>query len=364
MMVIPVNPRSFDKFKADAKQRTTDPLQVLDLVAMDVVTALHIRRSSNITTTTAANAPSFNHSLLSNFNNHHLFPPIPRRKRSPPSARNHDVKISSIPGMEHDLDYQNQENVRNIGGKRKFLEREPEVKQTKKIKRLFAEDKEKIKIEQETEVQEKKKIKKPSTRPMVRSTKALNPEPLRPELEAKITALGGQNAKLVIQKYLYPTDVNPGHDRLSIPELQVQDRTFLTKDEADLLYDEGGELKVKVLEPCGFVSDMILKKWNMPSTRNLNLRTYWTKLMKRNKDEYDEKTGKLIERKFFDAGDIIQVWSFRVSREDIHQEIIDPIGHDDEPVAEEEDPGKLWLALINLSRPVPNNGDEQIVQLV
>ncbi|XP_050238025.1 putative B3 domain-containing protein At2g27410 [Mercurialis annua] len=146
--------------------------------------------------------------------------------------------------IEHDLDYQNQENI--IGGKRKFVESQHEVKQTKKPKN-----------------KEKKNIKKPSTRPMVRSTKALNPE----APEAQIRALGGQNAKLVIQKYLYNTDVNPTHDRLSIPKLQIQDPTFLTKDE------KGQELKVKLLEPCGFVSDMILKTWNMPSTRNLNLRT-------------------------------------------------------------------------------------------
>ncbi|CAI9278709.1 unnamed protein product [Lactuca saligna] len=120
------------------------------------------------------------------------------------------------------------------------------------------------------------------------------------ELEEFITnKLKGTEAKAVIQKTLYRSDLKENQNRLSMPMKQLKPDEFLRKNEKEDL-ENGMELKVRLLGPRLEMHEepMMLKMWRMNSTRNYVLKTNWNHFVMANKKDLE------INKK-------IQVWSFR-----------------------------------------------------
>jgi hypothetical protein len=131
-----------------------------------------------------------------------------------------------------------------------------------------------------------------------------NPPPDLPEdLKNRIKAVGGTEVVMVIQKRLTDTDLQEGHNRLSMPFGKI-DRGFLREEEKDLLAEQQ-IMEVPFLEPSREVSKMILRQWDMGKNSGKTssmyvLRTNWNDAAKKN---------------VLKANDVVQVWSFRVGGE-------------------------------------------------
>lgn len=115
------------------------------------------------------------------------------------------------------------------------------------------------------------------------------------EFKNKISELGGTDITLIIQKSLFPTDLNPNHNRLSIPLNQIKNGDFLR--EADK-----NAIEVPLIQPSLELTRVTLAKWDMrkPSgsvNSSYVLRSTWLKVAKANQLKPD---------------DVVQVWSFRV----------------------------------------------------
>ncbi|KAJ6294868.1 hypothetical protein OIU76_022867 [Salix suchowensis] len=101
------------------------------------------------------------------------------------------------------------------------------------------------------------------------------------KVRERIASMEGKDVELVVEKQLYPTDMNDTNSRLSIPVRQI-------------------------LEPSlEMVSDMNLKQWNMFKEKgNVSSSyvfiTHWNSLRRRN------------HLRLFDR---VQVWSFRVEND-------------------------------------------------
>ncbi|CAH1424077.1 unnamed protein product [Lactuca virosa] len=121
------------------------------------------------------------------------------------------------------------------------------------------------------------------------------------ELEEFITnELKGKEAKVVIQKTLYKSDLEENQNRLSMPMKQViKSDEFLRKNEKQDL-ENGKEFEVKLWGPRLEMhkKPMVLKMWHMKSTSNYVLKTNWNHFVMANKKDLE------INKK-------IQVWSFR-----------------------------------------------------
>lgn len=120
------------------------------------------------------------------------------------------------------------------------------------------------------------------------------------KLERFITGeMNGLDAKLVIQKILYPSDLKRSQNRLNMPIKQLKTLDFLTTEEKKDLEDEKN-IKVRLVGPRlqMYPKPMELKAWRMKKTKNYVLKTNWNKFVKDNKKYLKEKSK-------------IQVWSFR-----------------------------------------------------
>ncbi|KAI3497944.1 hypothetical protein L2E82_13948 [Cichorium intybus] len=111
--------------------------------------------------------------------------------------------------------------------------------------------------------------------------------------------INGKEAKLVIQKKLYASDLKKSQNRLNMPMKQVETHDFLTENEKRDLKNKK-ELEVPLLGPRLQMHNepMVLKIWHMNSTDNYVLKTNWNNFVKKN--EEDLKKDRMI-----------QVWSFR-----------------------------------------------------
>ncbi|KAF2292381.1 hypothetical protein GH714_021643 [Hevea brasiliensis] len=78
----------------------------------------------------------------------------------------------------------------------------------------------------------------------------------------KIRTKGGTDVKLVIMKQMFATDLNPHHDRFSIPFKQIRDSSFLTEDEKSKLKEQKENIPITLMEPCGDESKMLLRRRN------------------------------------------------------------------------------------------------------
>ncbi|KAJ7960818.1 B3 domain-containing protein family [Quillaja saponaria] len=129
------------------------------------------------------------------------------------------------------------------------------------------------------------------------------PSDLPVEVRNKIQELGGSELKLVIQKILFSSDLNPNNGRFSIPENQIRE-DFLTEGERVILDKRQGEkvcgMEVLVLDPRLEEFNLKLKKWNMDKIDVFNLTHKWNEILNENKDRLC-------------LHDLVQLWSFRRS---------------------------------------------------
>ena len=126
------------------------------------------------------------------------------------------------------------------------------------------------------------------------------------ELEEFVTnELEGTEAKVVIQKTLYKSDLEENQNRLSMPMKQLKPDEFLRKNEKEDL-ENGMELKVGLLGPRleMHANPMMLKMWHMKKTKNYVLKTNWNEFVMVNEKDFKNKENTEI-----------QVWSFRIDED-------------------------------------------------
>lgn len=116
-------------------------------------------------------------------------------------------------------------------------------------------------------------------------------------VEATVQGVGGSNARLVVQKKLFDSDVTSGQSRFSIPKGKIA-HGFLTREESDLLND-GKKIKVSLIQPCGKTSELLLAKWRLSSSSSYVLTKNWTSVWKE-------------PRNGLGKGEEVQLWSYRV----------------------------------------------------
>ncbi|GJY56302.1 B3 domain-containing protein, DNA-binding pseudobarrel domain protein [Tanacetum coccineum] len=111
--------------------------------------------------------------------------------------------------------------------------------------------------------------------------------------------MNGSDLKLVIQKVLYMSDLDPGQNRLNLPLKQLLTEDFLSDEERSIL-ESDGEIEVRLVGPNlkMFKEPMGLKIWDMTRTSNLVLKSKWKQFVEENKDYLKELS-------------MIQIWSFR-----------------------------------------------------
>lgn len=133
------------------------------------------------------------------------------------------------------------------------------------------------------------------------------------EFKNKIQSLHGFRVQLVIQKEIFPTDLSPHHDRLSMPKNQVSNPDFLGEQDKKILKLEGS-IRVKVIDPNLNEYELRLSEWKFKSrscsglskskrSSSYVLNSGWYKISEKKKNKLQRK-------------DIIQVWSFRVNNDD------------------------------------------------
>jgi len=136
----------------------------------------------------------------------------------------------------------------------------------------------------------------------------VSPTPSSPELPGLsmefrnlFTELNGYDLNFLMHKKLFPSDVKPNNNRLSIPMSEIK-CDFLTQDEIMKLDEKEKRkiigLEVTVLDPCMREYTLPMKKWTMKSD-TYNLVKEWNKIVATNKFKVDEE---------------LQIWSFRVNR--------------------------------------------------
>ncbi|XP_058003626.1 B3 domain-containing protein At2g31420-like [Hevea brasiliensis] len=150
--------------------------------------------------------------------------------------------------------------------------------------------------------QKKRKLLKRPNRTCFANIGSETPPDMPDESWDKIQTKGGTDVKLVIMKQMFATDLNPHHDRFSIPFKQIRDSNFLTEDEKSKLKEQKENIPVTLMEPCGDESKMLLRQWNLKSSSTYVLTTNWKKVLERN---HQGSSGK------FKQNDIVQLWSFR-----------------------------------------------------
>ncbi|XP_050225208.1 putative B3 domain-containing protein At2g27410 [Mercurialis annua] len=169
-------------------------------------------------------------------------------------------------------------------------------------------------LQEEIEISEKlmikiknkknKKIKKVKPKRVKFQEAGLYPPPEIPtELRKRIEEeLSGTDLQLVIMKRIFKTDLNPHHDRLSIPEKQVM-CDFLYDNEKQIVWkdNEQGFIPVSVIEPCGDIhSEIKFRRWKMTNTFIYTLYHKWNQIV--------SKTENALK-----IGAVVQVFSYRDS---------------------------------------------------
>ncbi|KAI5326760.1 PREDICTED: B3 [Prunus dulcis] len=142
-------------------------------------------------------------------------------------------------------------------------------------------------------------------RKAVSKVSALPSKPFTPpdappiELRNMIESMQGHHLQFLMYKILHDTDLNPHHDRLSMPKNQLFDKKFLGKELKEKLKG-GGLLEVKVIDPCLIEYELRMKRWVFKTSYSYLLNSGWSKI-------FTDKTNNLT------AKDMLQVWTFRVS---------------------------------------------------
>ncbi|KAA0046403.1 putative B3 domain-containing protein [Cucumis melo var. makuwa] len=115
----------------------------------------------------------------------------------------------------------------------------------------------------------------------------------------RILEMGGYEIRLVIQKQLTDTDLNKNHGRLSMNKKQLS-FDFATEEEGKLLSEQENKNKkginVMILDDVLEERMLCLKKWKIGNGEVYCLMTKWNLM---------------VEKRGFESGEEIQVWSFR-----------------------------------------------------
>ncbi|XVF06724.1 hypothetical protein REPUB_Repub06bG0075500 [Reevesia pubescens] len=126
----------------------------------------------------------------------------------------------------------------------------------------------------------------------------LEPPPDMPEAFKNriIEGLHGTEIKLVIQKFVQVTDLNPSQNRFAMIINQVRNK-FLSEDEEKIL-NKKIPIDVVFVEPRNEVSTLSLYKWKIGSSDAYVFKTQWSSVVTNNADSLKPMT-------------VVQVWSFR-----------------------------------------------------
>ncbi|BFG37265.1 hypothetical protein CerSpe_235390 [Prunus speciosa] len=148
--------------------------------------------------------------------------------------------------------------------------------------------------------QNKEKAKKAVSKGSALPSKPCTPPDAPPiELKNMIESMQGHHLQFLMYKILHDTDLNPHHDRLSMPKNQLSNKKFLGKELKEKLKG-GGLLEVKVIDPCLTEYELRMKRWVFKTSYSYVLNSGWSKI-------FTDKTNN------FKAKDMLQVWTFRVS---------------------------------------------------
>ncbi|GAB2235402.1 hypothetical protein Droror1_Dr00025826 [Drosera rotundifolia] len=125
------------------------------------------------------------------------------------------------------------------------------------------------------------------------------PPPLPMEVKAKIHEKGGTDIMLVMQKYIFDTDVKTSEGRLSIPDVEFRhDKDSFLKDEEKAMLNHPKDAEGKKQGISVLVFDLSLIEWTLELKRwkCYVLVKQWNKLFNANEIQ---------------SGDLVQLWSFR-----------------------------------------------------
>ncbi|XP_021800807.1 uncharacterized protein LOC110745048 [Prunus avium] len=148
--------------------------------------------------------------------------------------------------------------------------------------------------------QNKEKAKKAVSKGSALPSKPCTPPDAPPiELKNMIESMQGHHLQFLMYKILHDTDLNPHHDRLSMPKNQLSNKKFLGKELKEKLKG-GGLLEVRVIDPCLTEYELRMKRWVFKTSYSYVLNSGWSKI-------FTDKTNN------FKAKDMLQVWTFRVS---------------------------------------------------
>ncbi|KAL4378448.1 hypothetical protein GQ457_02G029650 [Hibiscus cannabinus] len=128
----------------------------------------------------------------------------------------------------------------------------------------------------------------------------VEPPPDMPEaFKICIQDMGGTEIKLVIQKFIRVTDLDPQQNRMSMPLKQVRCE-FLNEVEKEKL-SRRQAIQVVFVEPRVVVSELNLNKWDVGKTSSSYvLNGPWHKNVVKNNEDSLKPTA------------VVQIWSFRV----------------------------------------------------
>ena len=121
------------------------------------------------------------------------------------------------------------------------------------------------------------------------------------ELKGKINEMGGNELTLVIQKTLFPSEVDKKQCRLSMPLKQLWNPDFLLEKEVQVLLNEGPILLPLILSASMQMLNMALAIKDKKDSG----RTYSGYVPQKSWIQ-------VVEALQLEGGDIVQVWSFRV----------------------------------------------------
>ncbi|XP_059447843.1 B3 domain-containing protein At1g05920-like [Corylus avellana] len=194
-----------------------------------------------------------------------------------------------------------EEVIRAVGGDQNEVDRLLTVRILMGLDEFYK----KRKRYQEKKPLESRKSRKPKKqRKNLTEIKHPVPTQMPTEFKDKIAGLQGLNIKLVIQKELTITDMNPSQDRFSIPRGQMRFDFLSNEDQARLKEKEANGKhfkgkKVPLIEPGLKESSVFLKKWKFGNSSSYVLSNPWMDIAKRNG---------------LKPGNNVQLWSFKVNQ--------------------------------------------------
>ena len=132
------------------------------------------------------------------------------------------------------------------------------------------------------------------------------PTPASPvAFEKKISAMGGTDVHVIIEKQLSKTDIDKDQDRLLMPPKQLKKLDFVKDEELEVMLqkDERGKSKgieVPLIRPDLEEGKIVLTRWD---SKKGNYSSFVLRAFR-----------KVVRVHKFQEKDVVQVWSFRVQQ--------------------------------------------------